>query len=125
MKLRSGIIYLLVGLLAGPTAHAQPQDSAAMWRTFAQQLPVGALVRVRTRDGRNLEGHLVQATGDAMRLNLKTRMPVPIREIAFADVDTIDRRQEGWSPGAKVFLGIGIGAGAALIVFLALLSHLD
>jgi hypothetical protein len=125
MPLRSGIIYLLVALLAVPAAHAQPHDSAVMWRDFAQKLPVGALVRVRTRAGQTLEGHLVQTTGEAVRLNLKTRIPVPIREVAFADIDTIDRRHDGWSPGAKVLLGVGIGAGAALIMFLSLLSHLD
>jgi hypothetical protein len=125
MTPRSTLIYLLAVLLAAPAAHAQPQGSAAMWRTFAQNLPMGSLVRVRTRDGRSLEGHLVQASDDVVRLNLKTRIPVPIHEIAFADVDRIERRHDGWSPGAKVFLSVGIAAGAALIMFLAALSHFD
>lgn len=126
MKLQSALTYALVAaLLASPAAAQAPQDSADMWRTFAQKLDAGVLVGVTTLDGKFVEGHLIQVTNTSVRINPKTRIRVPVREIAFTDIDRIDRRRDKWSPGAKVLLGVGIGAGAALLLFLAALSHWD
>ena len=122
--MRSAVIYVLVALIAAPAA-AQPQDSAAMWKTFAERLDVGAPIRVRTNDGRSVEAHLVQVTADAVRVNPKTRRPVPVREIPFSAIQKIERRSDGWSAGAKVLLGVGIAAGATLLLFIAALSHWD
>jgi hypothetical protein len=41
----------------------------------------------------------------------KTRLPVPVRELAFADVQSIETRKEGMSPGAKVLAGVGAAGG--------------
>jgi len=126
MKLQSAVIYALVAALLTSQAAAQaPPDSADMWRTFAQRLDAGSLVGVTTRDGKFVEGYLIQVTDDAVRVSPRTRIRVPLREIAFTDVDKIDRRRDKWSPGAKVLLGVGIGAGAALLLFLAALSQWD
>src|SRR6185503_8394817 len=125
--MKSAIVYVLVALLVVPAASAgqAPQDSAAMWKTFADRLDVGAPIKVRTTDGKSVEAHLVQVTADAVRINPKTRRPVPVREIPFSAIQKIERQRDGWSPGAKVLLGVGVGAGAALLLFLAALSHLD
>ena len=126
MKPQSAVIYALVAsLLISPAVAQTPQDAADMWRSFAQKLNAGALVSVRTHDGKYVEGHLIQVTNDAVRINPRTRIQVPVREIAFTDIDKIDPRRDRWSPGAKVLLGVGIGAGAALLLFLAALSQLD
>jgi hypothetical protein len=52
-------------------------------------------------------------------------VPVPVREIPFASIDRIEKRHEGWSPGAKVLAGVGIAGSVALIAFIAALSHID
>lgn len=122
--MRTTIIYVLAALIAAP-AFAQPQDSAAMWKTFAERLDVGAPIKVRTTDGKSVEAHLVQVTADAVRISPKTRRPVPVREIPFSAIQKIEKRNEGWSAGAKVLLGVGVAAGATLILFIAALSHLD
>ena len=126
MKLQSAVIYALVAALLTSRAAAQaPADPVDMWRTFAQRLDAGTLVGVTTRDGKFVEGYLIQVTDDAVRVSPRTRIRVPLREIAFTDIDKIDRRRDKWSPGAKVLLGVGIGAGAALLLFLAALSQWD
>ena len=76
-------------------------------------------------DGKYVEGHLIQVTNEALRINPKTRIQVPVREIVFTDIDKIDRRRDRWSPGAKVLLGVGIAAGATLLLFVAALSQWD
>jgi hypothetical protein len=126
MKPKPAVIYALVAaLLTFPAAVQAQQDAPDMWRAFAQKLDAGTLVGVRTRDGTFVEGHLIQVTNEAVRINPKTRIRVPVREIAFTDIDKIERRRDRWSPGAKVLLGVGIGAGATLLLFLAALSQWD
>ena len=124
--MKSTAVYALVVLLAAP-AWAGPQtiDSAEMWRTFAQRLDVGAAIRVRTVDGKTVEAHLVQVTAQGVRVNPTTRVPVPVREIPFTSIDKIEKRHDGWSPGAKVLAGVGIAGSMTLIIVVTALSHID
>jgi hypothetical protein len=124
--MKAAVAYSLVVLLAAPAYAAPPtQDSAEMWRAFARQLTLGAPIKVRTTDGKTIEAQLVYVTADAVRVSPKTRVPVPVREIPFASIDRIEKRHEGWSPGAKVLAGVGIAGSVALIAFIAALSHID
>jgi hypothetical protein len=124
--MKAAVAYSLVVLLAAPAYAAPPtQDSAEMWRAFARQLTLGAPIKVRTTDGKTIEAQLVYVTADAVRVSPKTRVPVPVREIPFSSIDRIEKRHEGWSPGAKVLAGVGIAGSVALIAFIAALSHID
>src|SRR5262245_47164400 len=110
--MKSALVYTLMFLTIGRGAIAQPAPAADVWRAFAEKLPVGEFVSIRLKTGKSVRGHFLQATGDAMRIKPRTRIPVPMRDIAFGDVESITREKEGMSPGAKVALGVGIGAGA-------------
>ena len=124
--MKTALACTLAVLLAAPAYAAPPsQDSAEMWRAYARQLALGAPVKVRTTDGRTMEAQLVYVTADAIRVSPKTRVPVPIREIPFSSIDRIEKRHQGWSPGAKVLAGVGIAGSVALISFIAALSHID
>lgn len=119
MSLRSAVVFVLVLLLVVPAAHAQePPD---LWRSFAARLAPGAFVVVNLKNGTRVEGRVVQVTSDTLTVLPKTRIAVPARTLAFADVESIDARKEGMSPGAKVLAGVGTASGALLLlVFLAL-----
>jgi len=124
--MKSIVACLLVALLAAPASAAPPvQDSAEMWRAFARQLTLGESIKVRTTDGKTVEAHLVFVTASGVRVSPKTRRPEPVREIPFSSIYRIEKRQDGWSPGAKVLAGIGIAGSVALISFITALSHLD
>jgi hypothetical protein len=86
------------------------------WIAVAQALGPGAFVAIRTKDGDRLKGTLIQSSADAIRVQPRTRIPVAVRDIAYTDIDFLERtRKPGMSPGAKVVLGVGIGAGVALL----------
>ena len=121
--LRTAVISFLVVLLATPAAWAQ--DQTDLWRSFAAKLPPGAFVVVHLRNGKTVQGHLVDATEDAVRIVPKTRIAIPAREISFAEVQSITPRKEGWSPGAKVLTGYGAAASVLLILAAALFSSWD
>jgi hypothetical protein len=121
MSLRSALIHALVMALATSSVMAQlRQDPSDVWRAFAEQLPPGALVSVHLKNGKSVEGHLVQVTADALHLNPKARIAVPVRVFAFDTIQSIDREKEGRSPGAKVLIGTSASLGALSVFVLVL-----
>ena len=54
------------------------------------------------------------------------RARAPLRAIAFNDIESIERKKTGMSPGAKVLLGVGVGIGALMFgVLLAFAAYTD
>jgi hypothetical protein len=120
MSLRAVIAFALVFALFAPVARAQDQPD--LWRSFAEKLPPGALVVVRLSNRSTVKGHLVRVTPDTITVLPKTRIAVPARTLAFADVESIDSQKEGMSPGAKVLTGVGAVGGALVAIAIALLA---
>ena len=126
MKTEKIFIYLLIFLLAAPAAMGkQRNEPPETWRAFAERLEAGAFVRVRLLDHRQVKGHFIMSDGEILRIKPKTRVPVPIRDLQFADIESIDRQREGWTPGTKVLTGVGVGAGALLVVVAVLVAAWD
>jgi hypothetical protein len=124
MNLRAALICLLSFLMCAPATWAQ--DRSDDWRTFAEKLPPGTLVKVNLNTGRSIEGRLIQVTPSDLRILPKTRMPVPAQDIAFNAVQSIDSPKEGRSPGAKVLIGVAIvAAGIGVAALVTLLTFRD
>ena len=128
MNAKSIVIYVLIVVLTAPSLMArhkqQQQEPPEVWQAFAQKLESGAFVKVRLKDGKQVKGFFIPSSGDTFRLRPKTRVPVPIRDFKFVDIESIDRQREGWSPGAKVVTGAAIGVGTVLVLaFAALLAY--
>jgi hypothetical protein len=128
MTIRSHLGAVLVVVLAAnqsmPAQRAQPD--AERWRAYAQRLESGARIEVRLRDGTKVRGTLVSVEETAMEVLPYTRVQMPVRALAFRDVDVIERWRKGWSPGAKTLVTIGVGVGASLLVAaLVLAASLD
>ena len=87
-----------------------------MWRSFAEQLAPGSFVVVHLRDGKSVQGRLVQVAADGVSVLPKTRLAVPVRNLRFAEIQSIDPRREGMSPGAKVLSGIGVAGGVLVLL---------
>jgi hypothetical protein len=115
--MRITVFLLILSLVvAAVPAEAQRQADADAWRALAGALAPGSFVSVRTKDGRRLRGTLVQQTADGILVKPKTRLSSPMRSIAYAEIDELERAKTGMSPGAKVLLGTGIGVGVFLLV---------
>jgi hypothetical protein len=122
------VTVMMIVLVSVSSLQAQERVSDAdAWREFVQRLEPHALVRVRTRDGKSMKGYVVHVEPDAMRINPRTRVAVPLREVPFAEVLTVDRLKEPkWNPAAKVLLGVGVGVGTLmLLTVLALAGGYD
>ena len=115
MNIQSTLVCTLIALLAAPAMAAHRQEPPEVWQGFAQKLEAGAFVEVRLKDGTKVKGNFIPSSGDTFRLKPKTRVPVPIRDFPYVDIESIDRKGEGWSPGMKVLVGGAIGVGVAVI----------
>ena len=106
---RSMMATVLALAIATSSLGAQASvNEAQSWRALAGTLEPAAVVSVRLKDGKRVVGTVLAHSEDALVLKPRTRVPVAARAIAFTDIESIERKKPGWSPGAKVLLGAGV-----------------
>ena len=88
------------------------QTSSEIWRSFAEQIDVGTELNVRLNDGRRFRATLVGVRDNAMMVQPKTRIPVPIQAVPYEDVIQIERTRSGIGAGKAVAIGAAAGVGA-------------
>ncbi len=114
---------LLVCLLMIQPAASQVADAGAVWRTFAAKVEVGSSVKVRLQDGRTFTATLVEAQTDALLLQPRTRVPVPVQPVPYDAIVSIERvRGGGIGAGKAAAIGVLTGVGAFFatrVIFIA------
>jgi hypothetical protein len=116
MTIRTVLCLTLVALLAAPV-HAQDRAAETKaWQSLAATLQPGTFIEIRMKDGTHFKGTFVQRLGDGVVVKPRTRVAVPAREIAIADVESIAPAKQGMSPAKKVLLGIGVGVGTMALI---------
>ncbi len=88
------------------------QGQADVWRTFAAQVEVGTELNVRLNDGRRVRATLVGVRDDAVLLQPKTRVPVPVQAVSYDEIARLERAGKGIRTGTAVAIGIATGVGA-------------
>ena len=115
---------VLVLLVTASPAAAQRIDTASLWRAFAEKLEVGTVVKVRLYDGQTFRGTFLEAQSDALLVQPRTRLPVPIRPVPYDAIASLERQHTGGGVGAgkAALIGVATGVGAflaTLLVFVA------
>ena len=108
-------------------SHPAPrgQEPIDVWRRYASQIPIGALVEAMPAGGDRVIGHLVAVDADGILLKPMTRVPEPARHVAFERLETL-ALYDGPRPGerlAATLAGVGAGAGTFVVTMMILLSH--
>jgi|SRR5689334_4338741 len=83
-------------------------------RSDVEQIPVGATVKLRLKNGERLNAVLFAADETAIRVKPATRWPEPSRRIAYDALQKIERYQDRVSLGKYAGVGAAIGAGVLL-----------
>jgi hypothetical protein len=124
----AGALVLTMLMAVQPAlAQVQAQDTAAIWRTFAEKVEVGAALKVRLRDGRTFEATLVAAQPDVLLLQRKTRLAVPVEPVAYDAIVSLERDKGGGvSPGKAAAIGVAAGVGTFFaILFIVIANAMD
>jgi len=117
-------VVLTIVLAASPLL-AQSQDEAVLWRTFAEKVDVGTPIKVRLRDGRRFSATLIEAQPDALLLQRKTRLPVPVEPIGYDTIVSIERDKGGMSAGRAAAIGVGTGVATFFGILFILIASID
>jgi hypothetical protein len=112
----AALVLAIVGTSSLLSAQQTAPGEAQMWRTAVINLEAAALVSVRMKDGSRMKGTVLRVGDETFALKPRTRIPVAARELRFDDVASIERTKPSMSPGKKVLLGVGIGAGVYALV---------
>ena len=112
---------LLCICLAGtPAAWAQGAEGRGptAWRAYAEQIPIGSIGKLRTREGERLKAVLFRVGESGITVKPAARVPEPSRHIRFDSLSALERDEDRVSFGKYAGVGAAIGA-AVLLVLLA------
>jgi hypothetical protein len=125
--MRPAIVVAVVTLLVLVPHGVSAQSQGEIWKAFAKQLTIGADLTVRLENGQRFRATLIGVTEDALLVQPRTRVPVPVQPVSYDEIETLERRQarKGMHPGKAAGIGVASGAGAFLAILLILLSGLD
>jgi len=101
---------LVMAVVAAQGAGAQA--SPEIWRSVAAQVDLGSEIALRLQDGRRFRASLVGVTNDALLVQPKTRVPVPIQAVPYEEIVRMERTRPGIGAGKAVAIGVVTGVGA-------------
>ena len=111
---------LIIALAASHAIAAQ--SSADIWRSFAERVEVGTELNVRLSDGQRFRATLVAVRPDAVLMQPKTRVPVPIQAVPYGEIVRLERTRQGIGGGKAVAIGVATGVGAFFATLAIVLS---
>ena len=116
--------------LAAPAAAAAQAPGVPqrpdVWRDFARTIDIGSELIVRLDNGQRFRAALVAVRDDAVLVQPKTRVPVPVQPVPYEAILSLERPSERpTSAGKAAAIGIASGAGTFLAMLLILLTTLD
>ena len=126
MRHTSGFMTTAV-LLTLLSAHGvAAQTTADVWRNFAQRVDVGTELNVELNDGHRLRATLVGVQDDAVLLQPKTRIAVPVQTVPYDSIVRMETRKgNGQSVGKAVAIGVAAGVGAFFGIMALLFAAAD
>ena len=94
MKLRTTAMLALVALLAAhPLRAQQPTNPVDTWKAIALRLEPGSSVTIGLKDGGRVTGALIRVADAGVDVKPRTRVPVPLRAVPWAEIASIERQR--------------------------------
>lgn len=122
MRTLSAILVAVV-VVQPLAAAAQTPASAAVWRTFAASLEVGDRIDVRFTDGSRVSATLVQAAPEALLIQPRARVAVPVQSVPYESIASIERDSRGLSAGRAALIGVAAGAATFFGIMLVVIAN--
>jgi hypothetical protein len=117
---------LVATLAMAHVAAGQDLSNADIWRAFAMKTEVGTELTVRLTNGQRFRATLVDAREAAIALQPKTRVPVPVQQVPYGTIASLERQKEGgMGAGKATAIGVATGVGAFFASWMILLAVID
>lgn len=114
----------VMALIVMTAAGSNAQVPADTWRQMAERIEVGTELNIRLTDGRRVRATLIGVRDDAVLLQPRTRVPVPVQAVSYNDIVRMERKGKGIGAGKAVAIGVAAGVGALFGVMAILVAAL-
>lgn len=118
-------VALLTVLIAVQSTNAQtssPTSTRDVWRNFARRVDLGTELTVQLSDGQRVRATLVGVEDDAVLLQPRTRIAVPVQAVRYDDIVRMEPRKNGHGTGKAVAIGVATGVGTFFGIMLLLFA---
>jgi len=120
------MMLMLIATVGSHGAFAQAPPQGDIWRVFAQNIDVGARVKVQLHDGQRVTATLIRADAAELLLQPRTRIPVPVQRIAYDRIASLEQdKARGIGAGKAVAIGLASGVGAFVMILYILMANID
>jgi hypothetical protein len=107
-------------------AAANQAATIDLLRSYVTKLPIGSIVKVKLKEGRDVKGTLMVIEPDAIVVKPKTRISRPERRLQLTDIEFVElQERNGASTVKAVAVGLATGAGAFLGLMLLAVAVID
>ena len=111
---------------AANQAAANQAATVDLLRSYVGKLPVGAIVKVKLKEGKGVRGTLMVIEPDAIVVKPKTRISRPERRLPLTEIEFVELQERNGASIAKaVGIGLATGAGAFLGLMLLAIAVID
>ena len=101
----------------GAGTAVRSQDPPELWHRYAARLPIGTAVRIATTGGDRFNAILLIVDDTGVTVKPETRLPSATRQVRFDQLEQLELRSAGSSPGEQAAaIGIGVAAGAGVFL---------
>jgi hypothetical protein len=118
----SALIFTAVAMTVASPTLANPAGPRAadadVWRAYADHIPIGSTVTIRTNAGERITAVLYGVDDMGITFKPKTRLPEPARRLTFDQIAEVSPRSDRVNIGKYIAIGAAIGGA----VFLGLLA---
>jgi hypothetical protein len=112
--------------LADDAAAANQAATVDLLRSYVGKLPIGAIVKVKLKEGKGVTGTLMVIEPDAIVVKPKTRISRPERRLPLTEIEFVELQERNGASIAKaVGIGLATGAGAFLGLMLLAIAVID
>jgi hypothetical protein len=101
---------------------ATAQTPPDVWRNFAERIELGTELNVRLSNGQRFRATLIGVRPDAVLLQPKTRVPVPVQAVPYDGIDRLERTRHGGGGAKAAAIGVASGVGAFFVTLGVLLA---
>ena len=124
MRNHTHLITAAVLVLALSVQSVAAQTPSDVWRRFAEGVRIGTELDVRLDDGQRMRATLVGIRDDAVLLQPRTRVTVPVQAVSYDKIVRMEPRRPGHSTGKAIAIGAATGAGVFFGVMALLVAAL-
>jgi hypothetical protein len=116
------LLTVLISVQSTAAQTSSPTSARDVWRNFAKRVDLGTELNVQLSDGHRVQATLVGVEDDAVLLQPKTRIAVPVQAVRYDDIVRMEPRKGGHGTGKAVAIGVATGVGTFFGIMLLLLA---